>query len=82
MPKGARWPKYTKTLSGNSLKGSNIQHKKRKIHAAGKKDAGILYFFTWPYGGATVVTTKLEQAILLIIIIYCMNYASSIILLT
>jgi hypothetical protein len=27
-------------LSGNSLKGSNIKHKKRKIHAAGKKDAG------------------------------------------
>jgi hypothetical protein len=48
MPKGAKCPKY---VSGNSLKGSNI--KKRKIHAAGKKDAGgdekLLIFFTWPY---------------------------------
>jgi hypothetical protein len=53
MPKGAKWSKYTKTLSGNSLKGSNIQHKKKKnpcgrekgcgqgkIMRAGKKDAG------------------------------------------
>jgi hypothetical protein len=48
MLKGTKWPKYTKTLSGNSLKGSNIQHKKRQIHAAGEKDAGgdkkLLFF--------------------------------------
>jgi hypothetical protein len=30
MPKGTKWPKYTKALSGNSLKGSNIQHEKKK----------------------------------------------------
>ena len=50
MPKGAKCPKY---VSGNSLKGSNI---KKKIHAAGKKDAGgdekLLIFFTWPKGYA------------------------------
>jgi hypothetical protein len=39
MPKRAKWLKY---VSGNSLKGSNIKKKKKKIkiHAAGKKDAG------------------------------------------
>jgi hypothetical protein len=50
MPKGEKCPKY---VSGNSLKGSNIKkEKERKIHAAGKKDAGgddkLLIFFTWP----------------------------------
>jgi hypothetical protein len=43
MTKGAKWPR----LSGNPLK--EIEHKKRKIHAAGKKDAGgdeiLLIFF-------------------------------------
>ena len=41
------------TVNGNYLKGSNIKlKKKRKIHAAGKKDASgdekLLIFFTWP----------------------------------
>ena len=46
MPKGGQWPKYTKALRGI------YNMKKRKIHAAGKKDAGgderLLTFFTWP----------------------------------